>query len=114
MGGRKRKRRARSEPRLRERRLIQNWIAGSRSKRPYLAAPAHRSSAAFPGTSGLGGNDGLLELLHSNTIDYALANFRFALLEVLNFNTPNFNTPDEVISGRESHLKDVLLSRQFG
>jgi hypothetical protein len=26
----------------------------------------------------------------------------------------NFNTPDDVIIGRESQWKDVLLSRQFG
>lgn len=59
--------------------------------------------------NGHGGNDGLVELLQSNTIEYAVANFRFALLEVL-----NFNTPDDVIIGRESHWKNVLLSRQFG
>lgn len=59
--------------------------------------------------TGHGTNDELVRLIGEKGISYALANFRFSILEVF-----AFNTPDDVILGRESHWKNVLLSRQFG
>jgi hypothetical protein len=59
--------------------------------------------------TGHGGNDGLVELIREKGVEYALSNFRFSLLEVC-----NFNTPDEIILAREAHWKSVLLSREFG
>jgi hypothetical protein len=59
--------------------------------------------------TGHGLNDELVRTISEKGIDYALANFKFSILEVF-----AFNTPDSVILGRESHWKNVMLSRQFG
>lgn len=58
--------------------------------------------------SGHGDNRELRTLLRDNGRDYA-NNFQFSLLEVCDINASS----DFVIS-RESHWKDVLLSRKFG
>jgi hypothetical protein len=60
-------------------------------------------------TTGHGWNDELVETITEKGIDYALANFKFSLLEVF-----AYNTADEVILKRESHWKNVMLSRTFG
>ena len=60
-------------------------------------------------STGHGWNDELVKTINEKGIDYALSNFKFSILEVF-----SFNTPDEIIIGRESHWKNVMLSRQFG
>ena len=57
---------------------------------------------------GHGGNVELKELLKTNGADYKY-NFKFSILEVCNMNLGN-----EYIISRESHWKEVLLTRQFG
>lgn len=57
---------------------------------------------------GHGGNVELKELLKINGADYRY-NFKYSILEVCNMNLGN-----EYIISRESHWKEVLLSRQFG
>lgn len=59
--------------------------------------------------TGHGWNDELIKKIEEKGIDYALANFKFSILEVF-----SFNTPDNVILERESHWKYVMLSRIFG
>lgn len=59
--------------------------------------------------TGHGWNDELVRTIQEKGHDYAMKNFKFSLLEVF-----SFNTPDEVILAREGHWKNVLLSRQFG
>lgn len=59
--------------------------------------------------TGHGWNDELVKTINEKGFDYALANFKFSILEVF-----AFNTPDDVILARESHWKNVMLSRQFG
>ena len=59
--------------------------------------------------TGHGWNDDLVRTIKREGHDYALQNFKFSILEV--FTT---NTPDDVILNRESHWKNVMLSRQFG
>lgn len=59
--------------------------------------------------TGHGWNDELVKTIADKGIEYALANFKFSVLEVF-----AFNTPDDVILARESHWKNVMLSRQFG
>ena len=54
------------------------------------------------------GNKELRELLRDKGNDYA-NNFQFSLIEVCDINADN----DYIIS-RESHWKDVLLTREFG
>lgn len=58
--------------------------------------------------SGHGGNRELRELLRAEGNDYA-DNFQFSLVEVCDINA----NPDFIIS-RESHWKDVLMTRKFG
>ena len=60
-------------------------------------------------STGHGWNDELVKTIEEKGIDYALVNFKFSVLEVF-----PFNTPDGVITNRESHWKDVMLSRKFG
>jgi len=60
-------------------------------------------------TTGHGWNDELVKTIKEKSIDYALKNFKFTILEIF-----TFNTSDEVIRNRESHWKNVLSSRQFG
>lgn len=60
-------------------------------------------------TTGHGWNDELMKTIKEKGISYALANFKFSVLEVF-----AFNTADAVILARESHWKNVMLSRQFG
>lgn len=57
---------------------------------------------------GHGGNVELKELLRTNGVDYKY-NFKYSILEVCNMNLGN-----EYIVSRESHWKEVLLTRQFG
>ena len=59
--------------------------------------------------TGHGWNDQLLMTIKEKGIAYALANFKFSILEVF-----PFNTPDPEILAREFHWKNVMLSRQFG
>jgi hypothetical protein len=61
--------------------------------------------------TGHGWNDELVKAIREEEkgIDYALGYFKFSLLEVFAFNTPN-----AVIINRESHWKKVMLSGQFG
>ena len=59
--------------------------------------------------TGHGWNDELVKTIKEQGIDYALGNFKFSILEVC-----AFNTSDEMIIRRESHWKNVMLSRQFG
>lgn len=59
--------------------------------------------------TGHGGNDELVKTITEKGIDYALSNFKFSILEVF-----PFNTLDDVIHARESHWKEVMLSREFG
>ncbi len=58
--------------------------------------------------SGHGGNKELRDLLRDKGVDYA-NNFQFSLVEVCDINADS----DYIIS-RESHWKDVLMSREFG
>ena len=57
---------------------------------------------------GHGGNVELKGLLKSNGLNYKY-NFKYSILEVCNMNLGN-----EYILGRETHWKEVLLTRQFG
>ena len=57
---------------------------------------------------GHGGNVELKELLKVNGADYRY-NFKYSILEVCNMNLGN-----EYIINRETHWKEVLLTRQFG
>lgn len=57
---------------------------------------------------GHGGNVELKELLKINGTDYKY-NFKYSILEVC-----NMNLGSEYIISRESHWKEVLLTRQFG
>jgi hypothetical protein len=59
--------------------------------------------------TGHGWNDELIETIKEKGMDYALRHFKFSVLEVF-----TFNTADEVILSRESHWKNVMLSRIFG
>jgi len=59
--------------------------------------------------TGHGWNDELVKTIGEKGIDYALNNFKFSILEIF-----TFNTSDDVILNRESHWKNVMLSRQFG
>jgi len=59
-------------------------------------------------TKGHGGNKELRDLLKREGVEYA-HNFQFSLLEVC-----DINASDDYIVSRESHWKDVLLTREFG
>ncbi len=59
--------------------------------------------------SGHGGNDELVSIIQENGMDYARRNFQFSLIEAIPMPTDN----DTVIR-RESHWKDILLTRQYG
>lgn len=59
--------------------------------------------------TGHGGNAELRELVTEPTLEYCRRAFRFALLEY----RPAL-TPDDVIVGRESFWKRILLSREYG
>lgn len=56
-----------------------------------------------------GGNQGLTDLYHQKGESYFLDNFQFALLEFF-----GSNTDDSKIISRETHWKNVLLSKDFG
>lgn len=58
--------------------------------------------------SGHGGNVELKRLLAQHGADYA-ENFRYSILEVCNMNLGN-----DYIIGRESHWKNILMTREFG
>ncbi|MBN2579285.1 MAG: GIY-YIG nuclease family protein [Pirellulales bacterium] len=58
--------------------------------------------------SGHGHNKELVELISAKGNEYA-KNFQFSIIEVCDINS----NPDHVIS-RESHWKDVLMTREFG
>ena len=58
--------------------------------------------------NGHGGNVELKELLKKNGQDYKY-NFKYSILEVCNLNLGN-----EYIINRETHWKEVLLTRKFG
>ena len=64
--------------------------------------------ASYIGT-GHGWNDDLTALIDKKTIKYARNNFRFSLLEVM-----SMSISDETILDRESHWKNVILTREFG
>ena len=55
-----------------------------------------------------GGNVELKRLLAQHGADYA-ENFRYSILEVCNMNLGN-----DYIIGRESHWKNILMTREFG
>ena len=57
--------------------------------------------------TGHGGNAELRSL--APNLDYCRVNFRFALLEYL----PAY-TEDAKVIGRESHWKDILMTREYG
>ncbi len=57
---------------------------------------------------GHGGNVELRELIKTNGTEYKY-NFKYSILEVCNMNLGN-----EYIISRESHWKEVLLTREFG
>ena len=57
---------------------------------------------------GHGGNVELKKLLRDNGEDYKY-NFKYSILEVCNMNLGN-----EYVIGRETHWKEVLLTREFG
>jgi hypothetical protein len=57
---------------------------------------------------GHGGNVELKELLKANGEEYKY-NFKYSILEVCNMNLGN-----EYIISRETHWKEVLLTRTFG
>lgn len=59
-------------------------------------------------TNGHGGNKKLKELLTTNGFQYRY-NFKYSILEVCNMSLGN-----EYIISRESHWKEVLMTRQFG
>ncbi len=56
-----------------------------------------------------GYNDGLKEVIKANGYEYALKNFKMALLEYR-----PMKTDDQTIIDRENYWKEVLLSRDFG
>ena len=58
--------------------------------------------------TGHGGNAELKNLLVENGQEYAY-NFKYSILEVCNMNLGN-----EYIIERETHWKEVLLTRKFG
>lgn len=58
--------------------------------------------------NGHGGNKVLKDIINTKGLLYA-HNFQFSILEISNLNTSDF-----YIYERESHWKDVLLSREFG
>ncbi len=58
--------------------------------------------------TGHGGNAELKNLIRDKSIEYA-DNFQYTVLEIA-----DFRSTDEFIIDRESHWKDILLSRQFG
>lgn len=58
--------------------------------------------------NGHGGNKGLKDIIDIEGASYA-CNFQFSILEI-----SNLNTSDLYIYQRESHWKDVLLTRDFG
>jgi hypothetical protein len=58
--------------------------------------------------TGHGGNIELERLIEANGPEYA-TNFQYAVLEIA-----DSHSTEEFIRGRESHWKDVLLSRRFG
>src|SRR5262245_53551597 len=62
----------------------------------------------FAARTGHGGNKELRQLLREEVIDYA-KKIQFSLVEVC-----DINASDEYILSRESHWKDVLLTREFG
>ena len=57
---------------------------------------------------GHGGNKELKRILRENGTDYA-QNFQFSILEVCDLNSSN-----DYVLGRETHWKDVLLTRKSG
>ena len=59
--------------------------------------------------TGHGWNDDLVRLIEEKGHNYAMANFKFSILEVF-----AFNSSSEVILGRESHWKNVMMSRIYG
>lgn len=63
---------------------------------------------AYIGT-GHGWNDQLVQLINKHGIDYARANFKIALLELL-----SMTASDDYVIGRESRWKEIMLSRQHG
>ena len=59
--------------------------------------------------TGHGWNEGLVNVLSENGIDYARENFQFSLLEFYSMKIDN-----QVIINREQYWKEVLCTRQFG
>lgn len=56
--------------------------------------------------TGHGGNDELVKLIRRRSLDYARKNFSFSVLEAM-----AQGTADDVVQGRETHWKKVLLTR---
>lgn len=73
----------------------------------YGAAGIWQRWSAYSAT-GHGGNNELKQLLAEKGDEYSL-NFLFTVLEVVDINASN-----EFVLGRESHWKDVLLTRKYG
>lgn len=59
--------------------------------------------------TGHGWNDELTKLIAAKGIVYARTNFQFSLLEMF-----PVGTADDAVRDRESHWKDVLLTREYG
>ncbi len=64
--------------------------------------------ACYIGT-GHGWNDELLALIKTKGMGYAREYFRFSILEVM-----SKSTSDDAVTGRETHWKQVLLTREHG
>lgn len=63
---------------------------------------------AYMGT-GHGWNDQLVQLISKHGIDYARANFKIALLEIM-----SKTASDDYVIARESRWKEIVLSRKHG
>ena len=59
--------------------------------------------------TGHGWNDELTKLINEKSIEYARENFKLSLVE-----TMSMSVADETVLSRESHWKNVLLSREHG
>ena len=59
--------------------------------------------------TGHGGNEGLIELIKEEGFEYVQKNFKYSILDIY-----KSKTDDNVIIGRESKWKEMLLSKTFG
>jgi|YelNatPaOPRAMG01_1025707.scaffolds.fasta_scaffold38281_2 hypothetical protein len=59
--------------------------------------------------TGHGGNDQLIELIAEKGLDYAKANFKIALLEIL-----SMTSSDDFVISREKRWKSILMTKEHG